>query len=372
MNELLKKIDYALRKDSLSDAERIASARQLVSQGLSDPAPPSLAPMTDAALKDAAIEYLSHRGENPYRVLRGGSQLWETHVASMKAAFDVVNRLHASPVRSADAGERIHALAIDLTLKGWCANANEINRLTKEAERKLLDFACDEIKRHMDRAAPVPQYAASTVEPVAAYVRKAAIEIADEIDTELNRYLTDDNAGVENADAALRQALWDNKAGIAAYLRKLAAPTTSSEPDAVREALIVAKDYFDTEFSETSDLNHKNYVSRLCDRVDAALAALSRPAHGGWEPMATAPKDGTDILVCDDTKSDGFRQVVFWDEDRIDEWRWSTSDGPTFHQNAFTHWQHLPAPPIPRNDRGSTFDGRMLHEKYDGNGRPRS
>uniref|UniRef100_UPI0037D9F100 hypothetical protein n=1 Tax=Tardiphaga sp. TaxID=1926292 RepID=UPI0037D9F100 len=63
-----------------------------------------------------------------------------------------LKRVFAAPtVRPADAGERIHALAIDLTLKGWCANENEINRLTKEAERKLLDFACDEIRRHMDR-----------------------------------------------------------------------------------------------------------------------------------------------------------------------------------------------------------------------------
>uniref|UniRef100_UPI0037DA2135 hypothetical protein n=1 Tax=Tardiphaga sp. TaxID=1926292 RepID=UPI0037DA2135 len=77
------------------------------------------------------------------------------------------------PVRSSDAGERIHALAIDLTLKGWCATENEINRITKEAERKLLDFACDEIKRHMDRAAPVTQSAATSKQVPAFGMMKA-------------------------------------------------------------------------------------------------------------------------------------------------------------------------------------------------------
>lgn len=30
---------------------------------------------TDAQIKDATTEYLSHRGERPYRVLRGGQEL---------------------------------------------------------------------------------------------------------------------------------------------------------------------------------------------------------------------------------------------------------------------------------------------------------
>lgn len=44
-------------------------------------------PHSNAALKEATIEYLSHRGERPHRVLRGGYELWETHLKAMKSAL---------------------------------------------------------------------------------------------------------------------------------------------------------------------------------------------------------------------------------------------------------------------------------------------
>jgi len=43
--------------------------------------------ITDQMVKDAATEYLSHKGERPYRVLRSGQELWETHAAAMRAAL---------------------------------------------------------------------------------------------------------------------------------------------------------------------------------------------------------------------------------------------------------------------------------------------
>lgn len=72
------------------------------------------------------------------------------------------------------------------------------------------------------------------------------------------------------------------------------------------------------------------------------------PTHSGltWRPIETAPKD-RDILVCDARTLDGCCQVVCWDDSADDEsmWRWATSDGPTFHRLAFTHWLPLPKPP---------------------------
>lgn len=47
---------------------------------------------TDAQIKDATTEYLSHRGERPYRVLRGGQELWEAHAPAMRAAFRAAAR----------------------------------------------------------------------------------------------------------------------------------------------------------------------------------------------------------------------------------------------------------------------------------------
>lgn len=42
---------------------------------------------TDGQLKDAVSELLSHRGERPYRVLRGGQELWETWVPAFRTAL---------------------------------------------------------------------------------------------------------------------------------------------------------------------------------------------------------------------------------------------------------------------------------------------
>lgn len=40
-----------------------------------------------SVIKSIVTEYLSHRGERPYRVLRGGQELWETHVEAMLSAL---------------------------------------------------------------------------------------------------------------------------------------------------------------------------------------------------------------------------------------------------------------------------------------------
>ena len=47
----------------------------------------SVRELTDAALKDAVTELLSARGERPYRVLRGGQELWEMWLPAFRAAM---------------------------------------------------------------------------------------------------------------------------------------------------------------------------------------------------------------------------------------------------------------------------------------------
>lgn len=66
-----------------------------------------------------------------------------------------------------------------------------------------------------------------------------------------------------------------------------------------------------------------------------------------WRPIETASKDETEILVCDARICGGFYQVVFWNDiSSHPGWHWQTSDGPAFHQSAFTHWMPLPEPPF--------------------------
>lgn len=63
-----------------------------------------------------------------------------------------------------------------------------------------------------------------------------------------------------------------------------------------------------------------------------------------WRPIETAPKDGTDILVC--VRDTDICLVVDWDDEASRPgWNWATLDGPHYHENLFSHWMPLPAPP---------------------------
>mgnify|MGYP003419979834 FL=1 len=102
------------------------------------------------------------------------------------------------------------------------------------------------------------------------------------------------------------------------------------------------------EFAFTLDLRH------VAQKLVAVLGEAAKPAPGGpkmregWQPIATAPKDGRDFLV--------------WNrENRVRKARWyerSSSDlGISLYEgdgvNSFkggiqpTHWMPLPAPPEP-------------------------
>jgi len=66
-----------------------------------------------------------------------------------------------------------------------------------------------------------------------------------------------------------------------------------------------------------------------------------------WQPIETAPKDGTDILIL--TKKHGIRvarhEPWAWAKDVV--WFIALNDGPsggTFAHDA-THWMSLPHPP---------------------------
>ena len=53
--------------------------------------------ISDADVKIAATEFLSHKGENPYRVTRRGAELWEDYAPAMRAALSALS-LPVQPV----------------------------------------------------------------------------------------------------------------------------------------------------------------------------------------------------------------------------------------------------------------------------------
>lgn len=53
--------------------------------------------ISDTDVKIAATEFLSHKGENPYRVTRRGAELWEDYAPAMRAALSALS-LPVQPV----------------------------------------------------------------------------------------------------------------------------------------------------------------------------------------------------------------------------------------------------------------------------------
>lgn len=103
----------------------------------------------------------------------------------------------------------------------------------------------------------------------------------------------------------------------------------------------------------------RTYGGVTREQFEAAKAAASAPAkasgafEAGWQPIETAPKDGTDIETAYKNCDSWFRHTSFWitDEDDPEEsgwWSYTLSevtrtklDGPF----APTHWRPLPPAP---------------------------
>jgi hypothetical protein len=70
------------------------------------------------------------------------------------------------------------------------------------------------------------------------------------------------------------------------------------------------------------------------------VAPSSPAVDGAWQPIETAPKDGTHFLTIYGADDDGTYWIVFWN----DNWLECVSSG--FQIDHATHWQPLPTPPM--------------------------
>ena len=83
-----------------------------------------------------------------------------------------------------------------------------------------------------------------------------------------------------------------------------------------------------------------------CDVRKGMRAALEAADAAAWQPIETAPKDGTDILVS--MWEDHQLVVVSFDETQPkSKFPWlGVPDGPGYAASAPTHWRPLPEPPV--------------------------
>jgi hypothetical protein len=80
------------------------------------------------------------------------------------------------------------------------------------------------------------------------------------------------------------------------------------------------------------------YIIELCDEIDR-LSALASPAQAvKWQPIETAPKDGTWVLA---VRAGYIPETCFWDGE---EWLFDEGQDPGTHYHP-THWMPLPTGP---------------------------
>jgi hypothetical protein len=100
----------------------------------------------------------------------------------------------------------------------------------------------------------------------------------------------------------------------------------------------------------------------LNDKLDAALAGAGpTPPPSGWQPIETAPKDGTAVLgfgIHDRSPDDAQRGVLpgdhWWSIMLWDIWRqpnrWVFAKDGTLTWSEPTHWMPLPEGPTPTQE----------------------
>lgn len=95
--------------------------------------------------------------------------------------------------------------------------------------------------------------------------------------------------------------------------------------------------------------NHEDLeeANRIYDGIPALLAS---PAAVGWQPIETAPKDGTAFIATglNYGKDSGPRHycMALWEQG---EWREASEWNGHSSLAYLTHWQPLPSPPAKRN-----------------------
>lgn len=82
----------------------------------------------------------------------------------------------------------------------------------------------------------------------------------------------------------------------------------------------------------------------IADAILSAAKESAKAERSAWREIESAPRD-REILVANCEISDGFMQVVEWDEDYSEPYKWAVKDGTRYNRNVFTHWTPLPHPP---------------------------
>ena len=121
----------------------------------------------------------------------------------------------------------------------------------------------------------------------------------------------------------------------------------------IRDWRADARQFRDPELSHNGPCEHAvaNWLERCADELEAVLASLVTPSE--WQPIETAPKDGTPILGCRLSWTHPYVFVYLNGPSLIEGWH-DFNISPTGRRpHDLTHWQPLPTvPPQPPEAKG--------------------
>ena len=103
------------------------------------------------------------------------------------------------------------------------------------------------------------------------------------------------------------------------------------------------------------------YMQAEIDELRAAVKSLAKDAEArDWQPIETAPKDGTAVLVSPGTWSDRSASIAKWKSDKYAKKPrpyWSRDDDlgrvTLSRERQTTHWMPLPPPPQDKDKRAT-------------------
>lgn len=107
------------------------------------------------------------------------------------------------------------------------------------------------------------------------------------------------------------------------------------------------RDRFDDGIYKVPDANSRWHAYRVARaRSDARTKVAEQ-----WQPIESAPKDGTYFIAYSDKSVTITHHLIHWSTDFLEQneaWR----DAGGYEYDYLTHWQPLPPPPTIEGDRG--------------------
>ena len=97
---------------------------------------------------------------------------------------------------------------------------------------------------------------------------------------------------------------------------------------------------------EDNEPYNRGWFEKNSNTLHTFISYYESCKNSGWQPIETAPRDGTDIFVAE---SDGCFHVAMYDR-HFNRWRGSTGNGCESWIHDAKYWMPINLPQLPKGD----------------------